>query len=275
MTAPRTAHETHTSSAAVHGGPPYRVPCVVTALAPLALARSGMSFVLVGSIAGLLLVGGCYQTIDQKTAAAVIQRDLHKIATWDGGPYLRIEMTGYIVNPFEEQKFELMKSLPELFTLQSIQERTAHFALEHLGNHYELLPLVHDRGALVPVPGKPERLLRHYEFALSNPALTCEEHHELDDRRPACLPLTNWEIRKVTLSFLQLGACHCADVVATKSPNASYRLIAKALTKRPPWFAFELEGRLPVLQRVETAFHSRSRVCFVHYSRWETVPICK
>ncbi len=100
----------------------------------------------VGTAAGVLTTAGCYHTIDQKTANAVIQRDAKSLAT-RRGPTFEIELTGYLVNSLEEQKVEFMKSLPELFALRSMDERPAHVAFEDIRGHYELLPLAIDRSA--------------------------------------------------------------------------------------------------------------------------------
>jgi hypothetical protein len=204
--------------------------------------------------AAMLFAAACKPGIDRHTAEVVIRRDARTLAVATSRePDLEMELTGYLVNPFEQEKFELMKSLPELFTLASIAKQPARLAFQHMGGHFELLPLARDRSAMVPVPAEPDRMLDHYVFTLSNPALAAEVNAQPAeyDQTVVYLPLRDWEFHQITPNptLLRFEGRASAHVVVTKRPNEITRLLSRALTMRPPWLAGRLcclgLGRFP------------------------------
>jgi hypothetical protein len=218
------------------GAPPRRRRRVVTQVVALGFAA-----------AGLLPTAGC-KMVDQRTAAAVIRRDVGHLSVRNSNePSLEIELTGYLVDPFEQEKFELMKSLPELFTLDSLAARPARQAFFDIRGHGELLPLAVERGAMEPVPAEPDRMLQRYEITLPHPALASTQPGA-NDRKVAFFPLRDWEFHEISVNFPYFLR-PSAHVVITKSPNATFRLLRRGLSERQPWLADRLcclgQGRFP------------------------------
>jgi hypothetical protein len=211
--------------------------------APGALRRRRLRIVtpvvaLCFAAAVAIAAAGC-KIIDQHTAAAVIRRDVGYLSVNNSNePFLEIELTGYLVEPFEQEKFELMQSLPELFTLDSLAGRLARQAFVDIRGHGELLPLAVERAAMVPVPAEPDRMLQRYEFTLPHPALAALQP-VADDRKVAFFPLRDWDFHEISVNFPYF-LTPSAHVVVTKSPNATFMLLRRALSKRQPWLADRL-----------------------------------
>lgn len=188
--------------------------------------------VLGGGAAIALAATGCTGPLSRSEVEDVIRRDAKELsATSSEESFMAVQLTGYVVNPAQRWKVEFMKSLPELFTLESFAERPARDAFASFGEHYELLDLAADRKAMHPVPAQPDRLLQHYAFAVSRPELAASIRQE-----EAVFPLRDWELVKVTLgphNPLTSMDFVSAWLVVTKRPNETSRLVRRALARTP------------------------------------------